>query len=337
MSSARKPSGFLQLNYDKIIISVVLALLLGSTVILLLRLNSNARDITDQDLNAASPVAAEALDPTSLEALADAMARPYQIPGSQRRMLVGELRVSSIPDGLPIPFDADICPFTQTAQPATVKLEERDSDGDAMPDVWEEKYGLSVNDPGDASADLDTDGFLNVEEFQAQSLPNDPASTPPPSAKLRLVRAQNNPFKLLFRGISSMPNGEMRYQLNLRSNEKTYFARMKEDVEGFTVMAYDEKSTEQPTLTLAQGDRIIKLVRGQPRDEQAFTAFMVFLVDGQRFKSNIGESISLLDTEYKVVDIREDRVVIRDEKAGRDIEIGRISDDERNALSAGGL
>lgn len=337
MSSARKPSGFLQLNYDKIAIVAVLAGLLGTSVTLLLRLNGEAKDITDADLQSASPIAAQPLDATPLEALSDAIARPYEVPAAQRRMLVGELRVSSIPDGLPIPFEAEICPFTQQPQPASVKLEERDSDGDGMPDVWETKYGFNMNDPGDAQADTDADGFTNIEEFQAESLPGDNASTPPPSAKLRLVRAQVNPFKLLFRGTSSMPNGEMRYQLNLRSNEKTYFARMDEDVEGFKVMAYDEKDAEGPALTLQKGDKIIKLVQGRVRDEQAYTALLIFLVDGQRFRSSIGSVINLIGTDYKVVDIREDRVVIRDEKSGRDIEVGKISDEERNALSAGGI
>ena len=146
-----------------------------------------------------------------------------------------------------------------------------------------------------------------------------------------------NPFKLRFLGTSQLPNGETVYQLNLRSLERTYFARMNADVEGFTVVEYDEKAADGPTLVLKQADKIIRLVQGRVRDETSYTAMMVFLVDGKRFRSNIGESITLIDAEYKVVDIRENRVVIRDEKASRDYEIGPMTSEDRRSAPAGGL
>lgn len=41
-----------------------------------------------------------------------------------------------------------------------------DSDGDGMPDSWEELYGLNPNDPGDAVLDADNDFLNNLLEFQ---------------------------------------------------------------------------------------------------------------------------------------------------------------------------
>lgn len=41
----------------------------------------------------------------------------------------------------------------------------KDTDGDGMEDAWESKYGLDPNDPRDASADLNADGYTNIEEF----------------------------------------------------------------------------------------------------------------------------------------------------------------------------
>ena len=42
----------------------------------------------------------------------------------------------------------------------------KDSDGDGMPDLWEERFGLDPGDPGDAVTDPDGDGLSNLEEFR---------------------------------------------------------------------------------------------------------------------------------------------------------------------------
>ena len=40
-----------------------------------------------------------------------------------------------------------------------------DSDGDGMPDWWENRYGLNPGDPSDATGDLNGDGYNNIEKF----------------------------------------------------------------------------------------------------------------------------------------------------------------------------
>ncbi|MFL1012156.1 pectate lyase family protein [Flavisericum labens] len=41
----------------------------------------------------------------------------------------------------------------------------KDADGDGIPNKWEEKYGLNPNDALDANADLNGDGYTNIETY----------------------------------------------------------------------------------------------------------------------------------------------------------------------------
>ncbi len=45
------------------------------------------------------------------------------------------------------------------------KPAKKDSDKDGMPDEWEKLYGLNMADPSDNSADVDHDGYTNIEEW----------------------------------------------------------------------------------------------------------------------------------------------------------------------------
>ena len=40
-----------------------------------------------------------------------------------------------------------------------------DTDQDGMPDAWETKYGLNLNDPADATDDFDHTGYTNIEKY----------------------------------------------------------------------------------------------------------------------------------------------------------------------------
>lgn len=51
-----------------------------------------------------------------------------------------------------------------------------DDDNDLMPDIWEELFGFNPLDAVDAGQDLDMDGMTNLDEYIADTLPDDDSS-----------------------------------------------------------------------------------------------------------------------------------------------------------------
>ncbi len=329
--SAQRPGGsWLQQNYDKLALVISLVLLLASAMLLVLRIGAQRKSF-DQRMGREIGMAgrpAQPLDVTTVTQLLARLAAPFQAQPEGRRFLVGELRVASIPDGAPIPFAATRDPFSGKEQPSVDY--EPDSDGDGIPDKVEIMWGLNPFDPTDAHGDLDGDGYTNLEEYLAGTDPLDPASFPPPAAKLRLVRTVTDPFRFIYVGIS----GE-RYQLNTRTGDRTYFVSLGDEVEGFKVVSHDAAAPGGPTLVLQRGAQKFRLVRGRTITDEARTAFLVLLLDGSRYRVRLNDTISLKDVRYKVVDIREDRIVIHDAADDKVSTVGLISPEERARLLGG--
>jgi hypothetical protein len=335
-TASRQRSSWFGQNYEKLILFVALVSLFGSALFLVLEIGSVREDLAQAkwERPGVPPKEARPADLAPFDAVRESLTKPFQTGEYTNRMMVSELRVSCVECDKPIAFSAAACPFCGAKQPAMLNPEEMDSDGDGLPDKFERDHKLNPLDAADAAMDLDNDGFTNLEECHSGTKIDDASNYPPPIAKLRYARVGSNPFKLRFQGEAKLSDG-MRYQLNLRSLERTYFVRLGDEIEGFKAVEFVNDPQEGATIVLQQGDTKVRLVKGKAVERHEMIAELVFLVDLSRHRVRIGDTLKLKGHEYKIVDIKRDGVLIRDVKENKETMVGPLSEAEASDLTRG--
>ncbi len=312
-------------QYDKALLLCTLLVLLISAVILIMIATGDSSVIRSGGpgaMGTSGGVAALKLDHMATAA-AD-LAAPAQVPEKKTGILTSELRAYCVECGKAIPFDATVCVFCRAPQPEATE----DRDGDGMPDEWEVAHGLNPEDPSDAHLDSDTDGFINLEEFSAKTNPKDAASAPPIVTKLRVDQLRQDRFLLRFEAVQLMESGE-RYQLNAAS--RTYFSRIGETVEGYTLDRFD-KDAKPPVLYLKKGDRQIGLPMRKNVIDDLITVRLLFLVDGKTSVIRKDETLSLRGITLRMTEINpgaNPTVKLVDTQSGAEYIIGAATPEER--------
>ena len=326
-------------HYEKMVLMAALLALLFSSAWLvndILASKENTRIGLQRIGWKGTPIAPKKTDEFAA-ALAQARAAALGAPTVNSRTVVSEARVACVKCGRPIVYEALECPFCLAEQPPIRSIKDLDTDGDGMPDAYELEMGLDPQNPADASMDLDGDGFTNLEEYRDQTDPKDSNSLPNPIVKLRVGGIRPVPFYLRFVSTSTFGDGTLRYQLNLQTLERTYFTKLGDVVLGYKVEKHDPAAKAGETLTMVrQSDkREVVLVKGRPVTEQELAILFVSLLEKKALSvQRLNDVFEFRGAQYKVVDIRRDRVVIQHAKTGENITVPLISGEERAAMAS---
>lgn len=327
-------------HYDKLVLLVALVALLISCVMLVQQIQADREDFAfsvQRITWKGAPVSLQDTVPFDaiLAEARDAASAPLSV---SPRTTVSELRVACVKCGRPIPYDATECPFCLAPQPALVDIEKLDTDEDGLPDRIELAWGLNPQDPYDAAEDLDGDGFSNLEEFRAKTDSRNPDDFPDPVVKLRVAVIRPVPFYLLFKGTQKMPDGSDRFQLNLQTKERTYFAKLGDVILGYKVESYDPegKRGEETLRMVRQSDkRSVSLIKGRPITEQELAILFVSLLDRSRLPvQRLKDVFTLRGVDYKVVDIRRESVIIQNVKTAEKVTVPLLTPEERTGASS---
>ena len=164
------------------------------------RMKPDATGVAELDMTGFQSATSVIRKPALLTEISE---RTESFLASERRVLCSKCGKAISGDVKALPA----CPYCGEKQQEEKKAVV-DADGDGMPDEWEKKYGLNVNDASDANADLDGDEFTNLEEYVAKTDPKDPKDHPDYLDSLKVVlplKETSMPFA--FRKATKIPAG----------------------------------------------------------------------------------------------------------------------------------
>ncbi|SRR5581483_3569172 len=218
-----------------------------------------------------------------------------------------------------------------------------------VPNTWFFDHNLDILDTDVLNEDPDGDGFTNLDEWKNikgdgsdATDPQDKNSHPAFVTKLRLVKAIQTRFRLLFAAYDGDPAkpDTLTFQINtLDVHQPTQFRKLGEQIENtkFKVTKFDHKViTDQSTgaekdvseLTVQNtetGDEVTLVLNTIVNSPDSYALFK-FLLDGSQFPVKKDKTFTLKPepaVTYKLVDIKDAEALIESPK-GEKIKVPKL-------------
>ena len=232
----------------------------------------------------------------------------------------------------PVPAGTAI-PGAPATQPPGEPQTPEETKSNAEFEAWFKKHNLNLDDPGMLDADPDGDGFSNRDEFLADTNPKDAESRPGMHKFIKLREYTEVRLPFVLRSVEGdtarveYDSDGTKAQEKVKKGETIRGTKLKVDrVETRTEFDKHGEKVDMTQIVMTDGDtgeRVVALKDTPTRTSASFAT----LVDAE------GKSVQKVregDTfewpsepgvRYKVIDLRHDQVVVKEQQSGKTITI----------------
>ncbi len=202
-----------------------------------------------------------------------------------------------------------------------------------VPNKWFRDNQLDILDTGILQRDPDGDGFINLDEWQGGTDPQDQESKPPYYTKLRLQEFQQKNFRILF----AQRTGDT-YQIEtIDTPRPTQFLKLGDTISGteYEIIKFEEKYQENPatggrrdvselTIRNKESGREIVLIIEKVVNDPDSSAVLRDLWSGETINVEQGGQFALSqepDTKYELISVDEQGATLKELSTGREVRI----------------
>jgi len=202
---------------------------------------------------------------------------------------------------------------------ATVNYK-KDSDGDGIDNVWEQKYKLDWTNPADGNQDPDGDKITNLEEFKRNSNPKDPSdpnivldeynliSIYRPKRPVEFVNAAGDSLSFRIGGMSQFKKvGDV---INFRKKDLYKIDNYVKKTTNIFVKALNStkpKNISETTMTDLGSGEVFVMVIGEPSYESHVEAKILKKADNKEgiYKKNDKLPLEKFNTTAEIIDLND--------------------------------
>lgn len=290
---------FLAKHYEKLILGACLLCLIGGIFLVVNGVTGEQKRLETTFSEANAQVGGNkilaALDLSSLKKATDSLQDPRlrlavveTVKDAKKGSLLQAKRYilcKNFQCGNLIHVKQDKCIFCgQSQDPYRDITAEDDTDGDGIPDLEEQKWDfLNHLDPYDAYFDYDGDGFLNLEEYRANTSMDDADDLPPLALLLRVIQVEKRKLPFVFVRVRTLDSElksdwKMEFQVGRGARQAVKFNE--EILPGYKITRVND-AKDAVTVETSDGKSYTMPV-GEVVEEEIPTAQMLYLAFRER-------------------------------------------------------